>query len=68
MKYFVAFIAVIAISVQAWSEPRLPIDSGQHTFQHRFAEHADSTRFSANDSAKPKPLRVVGSIQALGRS
>ena len=39
MKHLVAFIALVATSGQAGSAPRPPIQPGQYTFQHRFAEH-----------------------------
>ncbi|MEL1266065.1 hypothetical protein [Pseudoxanthomonas putridarboris] len=39
MKHLVVLAALLVTSAQASSGPALPIQSGQHTFQHRFSEH-----------------------------
>ena len=57
MKYLVTLIALIASSAQAGPAPPLPIDSGQYTFQHRFAEHPDIRSISL--TAKITGTRIV---------
>ena len=45
MKHLIALIAITTISCATVSEPRQPLQSGNYTFQHRFAEHPDMQSF-----------------------
>jgi hypothetical protein len=59
MKRLIAVGSLVASFCAAASEPQLPIQSGRHTFQHRFAEQPKMKSVSLNAEIRGRHIVLI---------
>ena len=59
MKTVIILIALVIPAVAAAAERKLPLHSGQYTFQHKFAEHPNMKSISLTARITGSPIVLI---------